>query len=75
VRATTRNGTALAGSDYVAKSAKLTFKPNQRHKRFTVAVIGDHKRERTETFKIRLSAPKGAPIADGQATVTIVTDD
>ena len=75
VRATTKNGTALAGSDYVAKSAKLTFKPNQRHKRFTVAVIGDHKRERNETFKVRLSAPKGAPIADAGATVTIVTDD
>jgi hypothetical protein len=75
VRATTKNGTALAGSDYIAKSVKLTFRPGQRHKRFTVAVIGDRKRERNETFKVRLSAPKGAPIADAGATVTIVTDD
>ena len=75
VRATTRNGTARAGSDFVAKSVKLTFRPRQRHKRFTVAVIGDRKRERNETFKVRLSAAKGAPIADAGATVTIVTDD
>jgi hypothetical protein len=75
VRARTKNGTARAGSDFVAKSARLTFKPNQRHKRFTVAVIGDRKPERNETFKIRLSASKGAPIAAAGATVRIVTDD
>jgi hypothetical protein len=38
-------------------------------------VIGDRKRERNETFKVRLSAAKGAPITDAGATVTIVTDD
>ena len=75
VRATTKNGTARAGSDFVAKSVKLTFRPNQRHKRFTVAVIGDRERERNETFKVQLSAAKGAPIADANATVTIVGDD
>jgi hypothetical protein len=75
VRATTKNGTARAGSDFVAKSAKLKFRPRQRHKRFTVAVMGDRKRERNETFKVRLSASKGAPIADARATVRIVSDD
>jgi Calx-beta domain len=75
VRATTRSGTARAGSDFVAKSVKLTFRPGQRHKRFNVSVIGDREEERTETFKIRLAASKGAPIADAGATVTIVTDD
>ena len=75
VRATTKSGTARAGSDFVAKSARLTFKPNQRHKRFTVAVIGDRTPERNETFKIRLSASQGAPIADPGATVRIVSDD
>jgi len=75
VRATTRTGTARARSDFVAKSVKLTFKPGQRHKRFTVAVLGDRTRERNETFRVRLSAAKGAPIADAGATVTIVSDD
>ena len=75
VRATTKSGTARAGSDFVAKSAKLRFRPHQRHKRFTVAVVGDRKPERNETFKVRLSASKGAPIADAGATVRIVSDD
>jgi hypothetical protein len=75
VRVTTRSGTARAGSDFVAKSVKLRFKPGQRHKRFTVAVIGDRTRERGEKFRVRLSAAKGAPIADPGATVTIVSDD
>ena len=75
VRATTRNGSARAGSDFVAKSVKLTFRPGQRHKRFTVAVNGDRTRERNEKFRVRLSAAKGAPIADAGATVTIVSDD
>lgn len=75
VRATTRSGTARAGSDFVAKSVKLTFRPGQRHQRFTVAVIGDRTRERNETFRVRLSAAKGAPIAGAGATVTIVSDE
>jgi hypothetical protein len=75
VRATTKNGTARAGSDFVAKSAKLKFRPHQRHKRFIVTLIGDRKPERNETFKVRLSAAKGAPIADAAATVRIVSDD
>jgi hypothetical protein len=75
VRATTRNRTARAGSDFVAKSVELTFRPGQRRKRFTVSVIGDQTRERNETFAVRLSASKGAPIADPGATVTIVGDD
>jgi hypothetical protein len=75
VRATTRSGSARAGSDFVAKSVTLTFRPGQRHKRFTVAVIGDRTRERNETFRVRLSAAKGAPIADAGATVTIVSDE
>ena len=69
MRATTTSGTARAGS-FVAKRVKLTFGPRQRHKRFTVAVIGDRQRERNEMFKVRLSAPKGAPIADAGATVS-----
>jgi len=75
VRARTRSGTARAGSDFVAKSVKLAFRPHQRHKRLTVAVIGDRTPERNETFNVRLSAAKGAPIADARATVRIVTDD
>lgn len=75
VRATTEDGTAHAGSDYVARTATLTFTPHQRHKAFIVRVIGDHQHEPDETFQVRLSAPAGAVIADPQATGTIVDDD
>ena len=75
MHATTRDGTAKAGSDYLARSAELTFKPHQRRKRFAVSVIGDNNRERNETFTVRLSAAKGARLADTQATATITNDD
>jgi hypothetical protein len=64
-----------AGSDYLAKNATLVFKPHQRTKTFTIGVIGDHKREKNETFTVHLSMPKGARIANADATGTIVNDD
>jgi hypothetical protein len=75
VRAATRDGTARAGFDYVAKRVTLVFKPHQRHKTFTVAVIGDRNREKNETFAVDLSTVQGARTADAGATATIVNDD
>ena len=75
VRAATRDRTARAGRDYFAKSTTLVFKPRQRRKTFTVAVIGDRIREKNETLAVHLSAPKGARVAGANATGTIVDDD
>jgi hypothetical protein len=75
VRAATRDGTARAGFDYVAKRVTLVFKPHQRHKTFTVAVIGDRNHEKNETFAVDLSTLQGARTADAGATATIVNDD
>ena len=75
VRTATSDRTARAGFDYVAKRVTLVFKPDQRQKTFTVAVIGDRNREKNETFAVHLSLPKGARIADAAATGTIVDDD
>jgi hypothetical protein len=75
VRATTQDGTAQAGSDYLARNVTLKFKPHQRHKRFTVRVISDHQHEPDETFKVRLSAPARAVIGDPEAIGTIIDDD
>jgi hypothetical protein len=75
VHATTRDRTARAGFDYVAKTATLVFEPHQRHKTFAVAAVGDRNRERNETFTVHLSVPKGARIADANATGTIINDD
>lgn len=73
--ATTRDGTARAASDHLAESAALVFKPRQRHKTFTVGVIGDQERERNETFSGHLSAAKGARVTDAETASTIVNDD
>ena len=71
----TANGTATAGSDYVAQSGTLTFTAGQTSKTVTVAVNGDTSVEPNETFVVNLSAPVGATIADSQGVGTINNDD
>jgi hypothetical protein len=72
----TANGTATAGSDYVARSlAGETIAAGQTSRTFTVTVNGDAEREPSETFTVNLSAVTGATLADGQAIGTIVSDD
>ncbi|SHO67271.1 chitinase [Pseudoxanthobacter soli DSM 19599] len=72
---TTANGTAIAGSDYVAQSGTITFAPGETTKEIHVTAIGDGVVEPNETFSVVLSAPSGATIATGTATGTIVNDD
>ena len=71
----TANGTALAGSDYTAKSGTLTFAAGETSKVVKVLVSGDTGVEANETLTLSLSNPAGATIADGSATGTIVNDD
>jgi chitinase len=71
----TANGTASAGSDYVAKSGTLTFAAGETSKTINVNVKGDTAAEGTETFTVRLADAAGATIADGSATGTIIDND
>ena len=71
----TANGTATAGSDYVAKSGTLTFAPGTVQATFNVTINGDTTVEPDETFVVNLSSPAGALIADGQGVGTITNDD
>ncbi|MGQ0583323.1 MAG: Calx-beta domain-containing protein [Reyranella sp.] len=71
----TANGTATAGSDYVAQSGTLTFAPGQTQKTIQVAAIGDAVVEGNEGFTIVLSNPSGATLADGTGAGTITNDD
>jgi hypothetical protein len=68
----TADGTAAAGSDYAAAAGKLAFARGETVKTVLVPVYGDQVPENTEAFTVRLSAAKGATIADGQGTVTVV---
>src|SRR6185436_11315360 len=71
----TANGTATAGTDYVATSGTLTFAVGETVKTVTVAVSGDVKVEDGETFFVNLSSPTNATILDGQGLGTITDDD
>ena len=75
VQYATVNGTATAGSDYRAATGTITFAAGVTSRTFTVTILGDRTKEPNETFRITLSAASGATILDGDATVTIVTDE
>ncbi|MBI3411311.1 MAG: Ig-like domain repeat protein [Planctomycetes bacterium] len=72
----TADGTATAGSDYVAKSGTLSFSPGITSQTFTVTINGDTLDELDETFFVNLSgATGGAAIADAQGQGTIIDND
>jgi endoglucanase len=72
---TTADGTAKAGSDYVAVSGTVSFAPGVTSRTIAVSILGDLLAEGIETFTVSLSSPAGAVIDAGQATVTILDDE
>ena len=76
VRYFTADGTAVAGSDYIAvPPTTLTFGPGETSKPVTVTSIGDTVPEPVETFFLKLSSPTGATIFDGSGTASIHNAD
>jgi subtilisin family serine protease len=72
----TANGTATAGSDYVASSlAGQVIAAGQTSKSFSVTINGDATIEPNETFLVNLSNVVGANVIDTQAVGTILDDD
>jgi plastocyanin len=71
----TKPGTARAPSDYGARSGTLTFQPGQTMKTVAVPIKGDRRKERNETFTVRISSPSNAFISDDRGLGTIVNDD
>jgi PKD repeat protein len=59
---TTVDDTAVAGTDYVAKSGTLTFAPGQYSQYVTVDVIGTDVYQPGRTFSVVLSNPQNATI-------------
>ncbi len=74
---TTGNGTATAGSDFVATNGTLSFLPGQTTNFIKITVLDDAISEADETFVLRLTASANAAIlGEGQvATITILNDD
>jgi len=71
----TADGSAVAGTDYVAAGGTLTFAPGTLTQTVTVAVNGDTLPEGNETFFVNLSNPTNATTADAQGRGTIGNDD
>jgi hypothetical protein len=67
--------TATAPGDYKAKSGNLRFSGGRKARRIKVSVVGDADFEPNETFRVKLSHPTHARIADGRAKGTILKDD
>ncbi len=71
----TANGTAHAGSDYVATAGRLVFALGETVKTVAVTVLKDAHDEGAETMTLELSDASGAEIADASAVGTIVNSD
>ncbi|WP_319568782.1 Calx-beta domain-containing protein [Cohaesibacter marisflavi] len=74
---TTRNGTAVAGSDYVAKTGSITFDAGQTVASVVVSIKGDTNVEDSESFSLVVS-PTGAitnSVDDAAGIATIKDDD
>jgi len=71
----TADGSAAAGTDYLAASGTLTFAPGTTSASVFVSVVGDTVPELDEVFLLRLSNPTGAVILDAEGTGGIVDDD
>ena len=75
VRYATADGTATAGSDYVAARGAVRFAAGQTSKTVRVLVLEDSHDDNGETMTLKLSSPFGATLADGTATGTIANTD
>ena len=71
----TVDGTAVSGSDYVARVDRLRFAAGVTSKKVAITVNADRAREPNETFTVRLSSPQGATVLDGEAVGTILDND
>jgi Calx-beta domain len=71
----TSNGTATAGSDYIATSGALTFAPGEVEKPVVVLVNGDTVDEMQETFFLDISNVQNATVNSSRGTGFIVDDD
>ncbi|MCX7042172.1 MAG: FG-GAP-like repeat-containing protein [Gammaproteobacteria bacterium] len=72
----TANGTATAGSDYVAKSLSgESIAAGLTGKTFSVTINGDMDTEANETFSVSVGNVVGASTSDGFAVATLLNED
>ncbi|NJR52389.1 MAG: hypothetical protein HC780_25255 [Leptolyngbyaceae cyanobacterium CSU_1_3] len=72
---TTKNGTALAGTDYTTQAGKLTFNANETTKQITILVTGDSAVELDEDFTVELSGAVNGDVSAAIGRGAILNDD
>ena len=71
----TANGTATAGSDYVATTGTVTFAPGVTEQSVIVSVLGDVAVENIESFLVKLSNPVNVQLGDDTASGVIIDNE
>lgn len=71
----TLNDSAVAGSDFIAVTGKLTFAKNESTKSIVIPIRGDRAVESYESFSVLLSNAKAAKIVDGTSYVAIYDNE
>lgn len=76
---TTRDGSAVAGADYIAASGRLVLYPDENQAVIPVEILGDIVAESDETFYLDVTNPVGGSFGAGvvklTAVRTILNDD
>ncbi len=70
----TQDGTATAGSDYVAVSTSVVIPANKTYVRVPIRILGDTTPEDNEQFSVIASSPSVSP-TPAVATITLLNDD
>src|SRR3984957_7091883 len=68
---TTKNGSAVSGTDYTTTSGTLTFPPGETAQNITVPIIDRSGSAPARSFSVTISSATSATIAYGPAVVTI----
>lgn len=75
VQYTTRDGSANAGADYLAKSGAIDFAAGERTKRVDIRILQDTAVEPTEELTVELSSPVGGSLGTRAVTTVRIADD
>lgn len=68
----TRDGSAIAGQDYLAVSGTLKLYPGESQAVIPVEILGDNLPEPDETFYLDVTNPVGGSFGEGVVTLTAV---
>ena len=71
----TRDGSATAGADYLARMGTLEIMPGVVSRTIGVPITDDAEQEGSETFRLMLSRAENAEIQDAEGLGTIVDDE